>query len=219
MKNPILIMTAAIALILVAGTALLYQRIRQIARETTPVVTVQPVPAGNLTLGKPFPKDLVLRTPEGETVKTGSLFDGEHFVVVNFHNPDCPCAANCGNLIGEMQRAGYDDVRVVGILVEGTDDPRVLRALDEQRQSGQVTFPIYFDADRELLKALGATRTPEIWLMDKSGVVRFWGAPENTLFPGSPGHRYYLREAIDALRAGQDPNPAIAPPIGCIIGG
>ena len=64
---------------------------------------------------------------------------------------------------------------------------------------------------------LGAKRTPTIWVVDKEGRVAFVGAPESTLFPGAPGHRYLLREAVDAVRAGKAMEPRFFEPLGCPI--
>ncbi|MBI1289698.1 redoxin domain-containing protein [bacterium] len=220
MKNKSLILvSAALALVLVVGTVAIIARVRHLASSPSAQVAAPVLKAGNLSIGDAFPTDLVVKDGEGKQVNLSSFNDGEHFVVYTFHHPDCPCAANCGALIGEMGKAGYSDVRVIGIMAEGMDDERVMTALKEQRESGAITFPVYFDEGQTVMNRLGATRTPEMWLVDKEGKVRYWGAPENTLFPGTPGHRYYLREAVDALRAGKSPEVTSAKPIGCIIGG
>jgi peroxiredoxin len=219
MKNKSLVIAGALVLgVFVAGTVAVVWRVASLASAPAPVAAPAPMTAGNLKLGDPFPKDLVVRDEAGKEINLASYIDGQHYVVYTFHHPDCPCAANCGALIGEMGKAGYTDVKVVGIMVEGMDDPRVMTALKKQHEDKVITFPVHFDAGKTVMNRLGATRTPEIWLVDKEGIVRFWGAPENTLFPGSPGHRYYLREAVDALRAGKTPEVAATPPIGCIIG-
>lgn len=174
--------------------------------------------AGAFTLGDKLP-NFSVHDGAGKGVELKEVLDGEHYVVVNFHHPDCPCAANCGRLISEMQANGYDDVKVIGIMTADTRNDRVLQALDEQLKDGTISYPVYFDHDGAVRELLGATRTPEMWVLDKDGTIAFYGAPENTLFPGSPGHRYLLREAIDALRAGQQPEIRRYDPIGCPIEG
>lgn len=173
-------------------------------------------PAGHLFLGDEFPR-LTVHDRNDQPIQVRDMIDGEHFVVINFHHPDCPCAENCAYLIGDMQEEGYDDVRIVGIMSSGTRDERNLANLDRQIEEGAVTFPVYMDHDRSAQNTLGATRTPEIWVLDKEGRVRYHGAPESTLFPGSEDHRYLLKEAIDALREGQEPEIRLMAPIGCPI--
>jgi peroxiredoxin len=171
---------------------------------------------GRLSLGDNFP-DITLADGEGKPVRLHDLRGEDRFLVVLFHSPDCPCSASCGRLVNEMTAAGYDDVTVVGILASGHDDLRVMAALDEQIKDGTVTFPIYIDPEGDARRALGATRTPELWVVDKERRIAFYGAPENTLYPGSTGHRYLLREAIDALRKGERPEIERYDPIGCPI--
>jgi peroxiredoxin len=174
--------------------------------------------AGNLRLGDKMP-DFEVTARDGKSFHLKDAIDGKHFVVVTFHHPDCPCSENCGKLISEMEGAGYDDVRVIGVMSSGTKNEMDLKNLDEQVSEGVITFPVYMDHERAVQKMLGATRTPEMWVLDKDGTIAFYGAPENTLFPGSEGHRYLLREAIDALRAGRQPEIRRYDPIGCPITG
>jgi len=219
--KPFLIATAAVLVVILAGGGLVLNRVRQeIDRQQGAVVKAsEGQAAGNFRLGDKLP-DFTVQDAEGKPVRLSSFLDGEHFVVVNFHHPDCPCAANCGRLINEMEQEGYaDQVKVVGILSSDTRDDRVLKALQTQIEQKEISFPVFFDHDQSVVKLLGATRTPEMWVLDKEGRIVFYGAPENSLFPGSPGHRYLLREAMAALQAGKSPEIARFDPIGCRIGG
>lgn len=222
------IIAAAVVLIVVAvGATLVVQRMRSVVDEqrqaavaaaaeqmTTRAETPR---AGNLRIGDQMP-DFRLHDAEGNEVDFSSFLDGGDFLVVNFHHPGCPCAENCGRLISRMQQDGYDqDVRIIGVMAHDTRDEYILRDLEQQRDDGLVTFPVYFDHDREVKEMLGATRTPEVWVLDREGRIAYWGAPESTLFPGSDGHRFLLREAIDALRLGEQPEVLSYEPIGCQI--
>jgi peroxiredoxin len=209
---------AGLLAIIVVGTGLVAWRVMSLSRSGDPgASSVENLKAGNLLIGGTIPTDLTLLASDGSTVTIGSLMEKDRFLVINFHHPDCPCAANCGALISEMVKAGYHDVKVVGVLSSGHDDARVMTALRRQIEDGEITFPVYIDRDRSVQKAFGATRTPEVWVLDRDGKIAYWGAPENTLFPGMPGHRYYLREVVDALRANVAPPLRSSPPIGCLI--
>lgn len=214
-----LMVTAAIVVCIVAvGTALLTHRVLQIAREQQ-VSQVGPSPteaAGNFFIGDKI-EGLTFEAIDGSETKLSDLLDGDHYVVINFHHPDCPCAQNCGRLVAEMLEEGHGDLHVIGILPTGEDDPRVMRAIETQRRDGVVTFPIFLDRDRSLREMFGAERTPEVWLLDKDGRIAYYGAPESTLFPGFDDHRFLLREAVDALRAGKTPEITTFMAIGCPI--
>ncbi len=200
-------------LIAITGTVLLSQRVRSITG-TTPAAAES---AGNLHIGGTLP-EFTVHDADGNPVKASSLVDGEHFVVVNFHHPGCPCAENCGRLISRMEADGYGrDVRFIGIMPHDTRTEWVLADLEAQKEAGTVTFPVYFDHDGTARELLGATRTPEVWVLDKDGTIAYWGAPESTLFPGTREHRFLLREAVDALREGRRPEVVTYEPIGCLI--
>lgn len=209
---------AIIVVVVLAGLYLVVDRMNKIVTEQIQIADVAVPTAGNFQLGDKIP-DFTVETEAGEKVSLSDFQDGEHFVVVNVTHPDCPCAESCSKLINEMESEGYDDVKVMGVLPVDEDNPRVVKALHKQEEDGIVTFPVYFDPERVAVKMLGAVQTPTVWVLDKEGRIRFWGAPENTLFAGSEGHRYLLREAIDALRKGEDPPVKTFKPIGCAIEG
>lgn len=216
-RKPIVITGAVFLFVLLAGSFALMHRINEVVEQRQELMpTVEPHKAGNLRLGDPMP-NLHLETPDGQPWDLHSAMTPGRFTVVTFHHPDCPCAESCGRLIAEMAEEGYEDVEVFGILASGFEDERVLTALEEQEREGIVTFPILYDRGWKVKEQLGATRTPEIWVLDKDQRVAYYGAPENTLFPGSEGHRFLLREAIDALREGRTPEIQSHPSIGCLI--
>ena len=207
-------------LVFVSGSAAIVLRLRHEIRQQEEAILQQvaKVEAGKFQLGQKLP-DFSLADASGNQFSLSGALDGQHYVVVNFHHPDCPCAANCGALINEMIDAGYSDIKVIGIMSSDTRSERALTALKRQQESGEIRFPVYLDHDKTVQNLLGATRTPEVWVLDKEGKIVFYGAPETSLFPGSEGHRYLLREAIDALRRDHKPEIARFEPIGCRIEG
>ncbi|MCC5875829.1 MAG: redoxin domain-containing protein [Candidatus Sumerlaeia bacterium] len=217
-NRPIILGAIVIVGIVIVGTAAIIHRVRQLATEhqVTAIAANPPEQAGNFTIGERVP-DFPLTRLDGTETTLNALLDGDHYVVINFHHPDCPCAQNCGRLVAEMMEENGDDLHVVGILPTGEDDPRVMRAIDQQYNRGIVTFPVYFDKDRSLRELFGAERTPEVWLLDKDGSIAYYGAPESTLFPGASDHRFLLREAVEALRAGEKPEFTTFMAIGCPI--
>lgn len=221
MKNakPVIIGAVAIIAIIAAGVSAVVWRMNSIIEEQRQehVETARAsLAAGKFEIGGKLP-DFEVQTVDGEGFALSDALDGDHYVVVNFHHPDCPCAENCSEMIADQMGEGYEDVKIIGILSEGHDNPRVMKALNQQKEDGIVTFPVYLDPDQTARNALAPTRTPETWVLDKDGTIRFWGAPESSLFPNSKDHRYLLKEAVDALRAGETPELQSVPPIGCLI--
>ncbi len=168
-------------------------------------------------VGDAFP-DFEVRSLDGtRTFRLSRDRDPGKFTVINFHSPDCPCAANCAALINEMAKAGDADYEIVGILAGKPMDADFYARTRAQVAEGVAAFPLYDDADGTVRALAGAKRTPTVWVLDRGGRVAYVGAPENTLFPGSPGHRYLLREALEALRTGRTPEPQSFAPLGCPI--
>ncbi len=61
-----------------------------------------------------------------------------------------------------------------------------------------------------------AKTTPDIFVIDAEGVIRYRGAPDSDLEDASQDAAW-LRGALDAVLAGRDPDPAETPPVGCTI--
>ena len=179
-------------------------------------VPEEKIAAGKFFVGDKLP-DFSATDGEGNTFRLSDALDGEHFVVVNFHHPDCPCSVNCSRLINSMMDEGADDITVVGLLSSGYDDQRVLTALQEQRDEGILRYPVFFDPDQVLKERFGATRTPEAWVLDNEGYIRYYGAPESTLFPKSKDYRPLLKEALVAMRENKTPEIQAMRSIGCPI--
>ena len=73
------------------------------------------------------------------------------------------------------------------------------------------------DPGAETAKALGAAITPEVFVIDKKGVLRYRGAFDDANFRQPEPTRNYLWEAVEAVLAGENPLPAEIPAYGCTI--
>jgi len=73
------------------------------------------------------------------------------------------------------------------------------------------TFPILRDADGRLARLFDARRTPEVFLIDREGKLRYHGRIASKI--SSPD----LKNALDALLAGLPIRPAETKAFGCAI--
>jgi peroxiredoxin len=78
-------------------------------------------------------------------------------------------------------------------------------------------FPYLFDESQEVARKYGATRTPEIFLFDRTRTLRYHGAPDDNFEDPNAVSARYLKDAVDALLAGRDPATTSTPPKGCTI--
>jgi len=81
----------------------------------------------------------------------------------------------------------------------------------------QFPFPYLFDADQNVYPKFGATNTPQVFLIDAKMKLRYSGAIDDN--PQNPAaiKINYVENAIGALMADEDPNPARTKAIGCGI--
>jgi peroxiredoxin len=87
----------------------------------------------------------------------------------------------------------------------------------QQRVAGEDwPMPYLHDADQEVARAFGAKTTPDLFVLDDAGVLRYRGAPDAD--HDDPSLRaQWLRDALDAVLAGATPDVAETRPVGCSI--
>ena len=78
-------------------------------------------------------------------------------------------------------------------------------------------FLYLFDETQEVASAYQATRTPEVFLFDGDGVLRYHGAIDDNYEESEAVQQHYLRDALDAVLAGETPMVASTPAVGCTI--
>ena len=76
--------------------------------------------------------------------------------------------------------------------------------------------PYLRDETQEVARAYGAKTTPDVFVIDAEGRLRYRGAPDADHRDPSL-NAAWLREALDAVLAGQEPARAETDPVGCSI--
>ncbi|WP_338737978.1 thioredoxin family protein [Haloplanus salilacus] len=151
---------------------------------------------------------------DGETY-TLEDFDTDALLVV-FTCNHCPYAQAKFDLLNDI--AAEDDVTVVGINAndaeEYPDDSfEKMRAFVEE---GRVAYDAYLrDETADVARAYGAVCTPDPFLFRRDGDtyrLAYHGRLDDALGPDEEATEFYVRQAIDAVRAGEavdlDPGPS-----------
>ncbi|MCB0558844.1 MAG: thioredoxin family protein [Lewinellaceae bacterium] len=86
------------------------------------------------------------------------------------------------------------------------------RALDRE-----YPFLYLFDEKQEVFPKYGATKTPEVYLVDKTLTVRYTGAIDDNVRDPESVQEKFLENAINAIDKGEEPKPAATKAIGCGI--
>jgi len=117
-------------------------------------------------------------------------------------------------------QADYADRGVRLVALNSNDAGRYPEdSFDEMRRraDGQgFNFDYLWDEDQSVARALGAERTPEVFVFDRDRRLAYHGAIDDSRDEGGVSHRY-LRDALDAVLEGREPSVAETPPSGCSV--
>jgi hypothetical protein len=138
--------------------------------------------------------------------------------VVVFTCNHCPYALAWHDRIADAAR-DYGDVHFYAINPNDAERyPRdSLEAMRERvEREGDWPMPYLRDESQEVARAYGAKTTPDLFVLDGDGALRYRGAPD--LDHQDPSlNAGWLREALDAVLAGEDVARPETDPIGCSV--
>ena len=161
----------------------------------------------------------------GDQAPTFSLpdTDGEEHgpdgvTVVVFTCNHCPYALGWHDRLLQVAR-DYPQVRFLAI--NPNDAERFpadsLEAMKKRVSSdGGWPLPYLRDESQETARAYDAKTTPDVFLLDADGRVRYRGAPDAD-YRDESQNAAWLREALDAVLAGGEPDRPETEPVGCSV--
>ena len=77
-------------------------------------------------------------------------------------------------------------------------------------------FPFLRDESQDVARAYAAARTPEVFLFDGAHRLVYHGAPDSN-YADEAQAEPWLRQALDAVLAGEEPPVAETPAVGCSV--
>jgi len=137
--------------------------------------------------------------------------------VVCFLGTECPLAQLYGPRLSDLAKRYAPRVGFIGI------DPNQQDSMDELRAYGErqaIPFPLAKDHDQAITKRFGATRTPEVFVVDAAGKVRYRGRIDDQYSPGiarSEPTTHDLRTAIEQLLSKKTVAVPATDAVGCRI--
>jgi peroxiredoxin len=160
----------------------------------------------------------------GETAPDFSLPDtnGEEHgpggvTVVVFTCNHCPYALAWNDRILRAAR-DYDGVRFLAI--NPNDAERYpadsLEAMKQRLANEDWPLPYLRDESQEVARAFDARTTPDVFVLDGERRVRYRGAPDAD-HRREDENAAWLRDALDAVLAGDQPERPETEPVGCSI--
>ena len=141
--------------------------------------------------------------------------DGATTVVV-FTCNHCPYALAWHDRLASVA----DDYDVRFLAVNPNDAERYpsdsYEAMQKRVAEEGWSFPYLRDEDQEAARSFGAKTTPDVFVLDGEGRLRYRGAPDADHRDPSQ-EAAWLREALDALLAGQEIARPETDPVGCSV--
>ncbi len=145
-----------------------------------------------------LPRDV---RPEG--LRSFARKSGTVVVVVS---PSCPCSKSHEPVLAALAQR-FPTFGFVG-----------LRADDEESKlhfaSGRLPFPVVARAGAA--SALGALKTPHVFVFDAEGALRYRGGVDDS-HDAARARIHYLADALTALAAGAEPAYPETRPLGCRV--
>jgi peroxiredoxin len=179
--------------------------------------------AASAVVGKPAP-DFALKDLSGKEVKL-SQYKGKT-VVLEWFNPGCPFVKKShtqGSLIDTAKRHTKDGV--VWLAINSGASGKQGAAVSENSEAAKtwsLEHPILRDESGTVGKAYGATNTPNMYVIDKTGKVVYSGAIDNS--PDGEGKSpqggkliNYVDAALADVAAGRPVQTAVTKPYGCSV--
>lgn len=173
-----------------------------------------------LELGKELPMtDLKMQDASGKSLTINEV-KRKNGLLLMFSCNTCPYVVAWEDRYPEI--AKYCQLQDVGMLVvnpnekqrEGVDSAEAMKKhADEQKYN----FPYLIDKNHQLADAIGATRTPELFLFDKDLKLVYKGAIDDNMKEPKKVENFYIKNAVNKMVKGETIDPSITKSIGCSI--
>jgi peroxiredoxin len=163
-----------------------------------------------------------LKNTDGKMVSLSDFPDAKGFIIV-FTCNHCPYAKAYQDRIIALDKKyktkGFPVIAISSndplVNAEDSYENMIVRA----KEKG-FTFPYLYDETGDIARNYGATRTPQVFLLEKKGkdlILQYTGAIDDNSQDASKVTAPYLANAIDALLAGKMPEPSFTKAVGCGI--
>ncbi len=169
-----------------------------------------------------YATDFSLKNIDGEMVSLSDFETAKGFLVI-FTCNTCPYAvAYEDRIIALNEKYKSKGVPVIAI---NPNNPAVksgdsFEAMKERAKEKGFTFPYLFDDGQKVYPQYGATRTPHVFLLEKTekgNQVRYIGAIDDNYQDASQVEDKYVENAVDAMLAGKEIEITTTRAIGCSI--
>lgn len=149
--------------------------------------------------------------------KTASIHSGEKNTAILFLGTDCPITQKYISRIRDIVEEFKSTTAFYGVFPTQFS----VKEIKAFKKEYKIEFTLLSDNEMELAKHLGATVTPEVFLLDKNLHLQYQGAIDNWFYELGKSRlnttENYLIDALSAVAKGQTPSISKTEAIGCFI--
>ena len=164
----------------------------------------------NMQLNQPVP-DFELPDLDGNLHRL-SHYRGR-IVIINFWSCECPHSERTDRAIMSMLVQWQDDVTMLSIASNRNENAGALKHAAEMRRLPTVLL----DANCLVADLFEAQTTPQVFVMDRNGILRYRGSVDDVTFRQRIPTRFFLDLAVESLLEGHLPELTETPAYGCAI--
>jgi peroxiredoxin len=166
--------------------------------------------------------DFRLRDLDGKEHALSDYLKNGKVVVLEWFNPQCPYVVKNHQTFHTMKDTfdAYKDRNVVWLAINSGHAADASAAPDlnaRMKARWEIEYPLLRDTSGEVGKAYRARTTPHMYVIDSSGILVYAGAIDDNSSGHEQGKTNYVRDALEAVLAGQTVAVSETRPYGCSV--
>lgn len=134
--------------------------------------------------------------------------------VVVFLSTNCPVAKRYTQRLRRIHEEFAK--RGVSVMAVFPNSDETLSGIRQYAQDVEFTFPVVRDVNGYLTKKIGATMTPQAFVIDPRSVLRYRGAIDDNRYENRVKANY-LVDALEQVLAGREVAPSVTQALGCSV--
>ena len=162
-------------------------------------------------------QELAFSLPSSEGSKV-AIEPNTKLTAVCFLGTECPMARSYASTLSRLAKDFSDHLQVVGVMSNLQDS---LEDIQNYREELDVRFPLLIDKNNVIADQFGATRTPEVYLLDQELKLRYHGRIDDQSAPSvakAAASSNDLERAVAELIQGKPVSVKETRALGCVIG-
>ena len=176
-------------------------------------------PGEGLQVGDTAP-DFKLKHVDGNYYSLSQLQSQVKGFIIAFTCNTCPYAIKYEERLKKLH-GKYADKGFPVIAINPNDpDVKPGDSFDAMKQTyadKEFNFLYLYDDGQKVFPAYGATKTPHMFILDKSRTVQYIGAIDDNVESESAVRNTYVEDAVEAIMAGSKPKVTNTKAVGCSI--